>query len=938
MGLMNPNPDLPARTRGMRVVERAVYRGPHLYGDRPMVRFRLDLGPLEQRPTSTLGDFSDRLLELLPSLHGHACSLGRSGGFVQRLREGTWIGHVVEHVAIELQALAGVLSVGRGKTRGVRGHPGLYDVLFEYQEPEVGRLAGRFALELVNVLLPVELAGVTGLDLLYADEPPVFADGLRVDAAVTRLKRLRRRVGLGPTTAALVAEAERRGIPVTRMDELSLVQLGWGARQKRIRASITGATSFLGVETAGDKALTKSLLERAGVPVPRGDVARTAEEAVAAAARLGGQVVTKPLDGNHGRGVTTGLADPEDVRRGFELAAAVSSRVVVEQQLSGRDHRILVVGGEVTAVAERAPAQVVGDGARTIRELVEAANADPRRGDGHEEVMTRIKLDATTVEMVASQGLHLDAVPEAGRIVLLKHAANLSSGGMAIDRTDEIHPENACLAIRAALTVGLDVAGIDFICPDISRPVRETGGGVVEVNAAPGLRMHLQPSQGRARNVARPLIRMLFPRGERGRIPVFAVTGTNGKSTTGRMLAHILRQTGLTVGLTNSSGVYVGAERVLKADATGPRSARMVLADPMVEAAVLEVARGGLLREGLAFDRCDVGAVTNIQPDHLGAKGVETVQDLAWVKSVVVEAVSDGGCSVLNADDVLTARMRRRAGGRIVLFSLRGGADMPEFLRTHIEDGGLAVVREPGAAGGELAVHEDGRRRPLMRASEIPATLGGLAEFNIANAMTAAAMAIGHGIPARDVRLALSTFGASFEQNPGRLNTYDGHGFRVIVDYAHNAAGLIALRDLLGKLRPLYGRQIGMVTVPGDRRDEDIRAMGEVAAMTFDHVVFREDPSRRGRAEGEIMELLVQGAVSAGASADRLERVADEFAAADRCMSIARPGDLVVLTPTEVEEMWGHVLRFSPTRTDGAEPRVQPLGAASIASAAPAHA
>ncbi|RAK56448.1 cyanophycin synthetase [Phenylobacterium deserti] len=893
----------------MRVLERAVYRGPHLFGPIPMIRFQLDLGPLEERPSNTIEGFADRLLALLPTLNDHACSLGRAGGFVERLRDGTWLGHVTEHVALALQTLAGV-PVTKGKTRSVKGQPGVYNVLIEYQEEEVGLFAARLALELVDSLLPEDLRGVRGLDVLSRERTRSPFD---VETALNDLKRLERRVGLGPTTGSIVAEAKRRGIPVLRLDERSLVQLGWGARQERIRASITGRTSFIGVETASDKDLTKTLLAKAGVPVPRGVVVRNADDAVREAQRLGGPVVVKPLDGNHGRGVSTNLTDPEQIRRAFQAAAEHSRRIVVEQFFSGNDHRLLVVGGELVAVAERVPAHVVGDGASTIRQLIDEVNKDPRRGEGHEQVLTKIKVDEIVEAFLAEQGLDVNSTPASGQKVYLRGTANLSTGGTAVDRTDDIHPDNACIAIRAALSLGLDVAGIDFICPDISKSVRETSGGIVEVNAAPGFRMHLQPTEGRPRPVAPAVVRMLFPKGESGRIPIFAITGTNGKSTTGRMLSHILRQTGLTVGLTNTSGVYVNSEQVLQADASGPKSARMVLHDPMVDAAVFEVARGGLLREGLAFDRCDIGAVTNVQPDHLGLKGIDTVQDLAWVKSIVVENVADDGISVLNADDVLTARMRRRSGGRPAFFSLRGGEAMPPFLREHIvERGGLAAVREPDGAGGELVVYQEGRRRLLMRAAEIPATFGGLAEFNVANALTAACMAIGHGVNIQHVRLALATFGTAFEQNPGRLNVFDGHGFRVIMDYAHNAAGLIALRDLLQKLRPSYRRQIGMVTIPGDRRDEDIRAMGEVAALTYDEMVLREDPSRRGRREGEIIQLLAEGARRAGADDSRIHRVADEMQAAETCMSMARPGDLVVLTPTEVEDMWQRVLAFQP--------------------------
>jgi cyanophycin synthetase len=905
----------------MRVLERAVYRGPHLFGDIPMVRFQLDLGALEERPTNTIEGFADALLATLPSLGRHACSLGREGGFVERVREGTWLGHVAEHVAIELQALAGA-AVTRGKTRSVRGEPGVYNVLVEYQEEEVALLACRFALELLQTLLPDELRGMEGLDVLARRGAGAFS----LPQALDELRRLERRTGLGPTTGAIVAEARRRGIPAMRLDERSLVQLGWGRNQQRIRASITGRTSFIGVDSASDKDLTKTLLAQAGVPVPRGAVVRTADAALAEARRLGGPVVVKPLDGNHGRGVSTNLTEPESIRQAFEAAARISPRVVVEQHFQGNDHRLLVVGGELVAVAERVPAHVVGDGRRTIAELIEEVNHDPRRGEGHEKMLTRIKVDELVTGLLASFGMRLESVPAAGQTVLLRDTANLSTGGTAVDRTDDIHPENACIAVRAALTLGLDIAGVDFVCPDISRSAREAGGGVVEVNAAPGFRMHLQPTVGRPRPVAPAVVRMLFPEGTDGRIPIYAITGTNGKSTTARMLAHILRQTGRTVGLTTTSGVYVNSELVLKADASGPRSARMVLRDPLVEAAVFEVARGGLLREGLAFDRCDVGAVTNIAADHLGVRGVDTVQDLAWVKQVVVENVASGGVSVLNADDVLTARMRRRAGGRPAFFSTRGGAEMPEFLRRHVDEGGLAVVLERDTGGGEIVLHQDGRRRLLMRAAEIPATLGGLADFNVQNALAASAMAIGGGAAPDAVRLALATFGTSFEQNPGRLNIFDGHGFRVILDYAHNPAGLLALRSLLQKLRPMYRRQIGMVTVPGDRRDEDIREMGAVAALTFDELVLREDPSRRGRSVGEIIALLAEGAVGAGADPARLHRVPDELKAADTCMAMASPGDLVVLTPTEVEDMWRHVLSY---RVRPPAPPPAPVAAAS---------
>jgi len=911
----------------MRVLERGAYRGPHLYSQIPMIRVMLDLRSLEAFNTRTLPEFTPRLVALLPGLQKHGCSYKRPGGFIRRLEEGTWLGHVAEHVALELQNLAGV-RVESGKTRSVRGRPGVYNVMYAYEEEPPGYFAGRLALQLVDSLLPPELQGVEGLDKLIdrrevghtLDEP------FELERAVRDLERLSRRSGYGPTTGSIVQEARKRDIPVMRLGDASLVQLGHGSRQQRIRASITGRTSQIAVEAAGRKDLTKTLLADAGLPVPRGAVVRSASEAVEEARRMRGPVVLKPLDGNHGRGVSIDLKTEEEIRRGFELAAVHGRRVIVEDFYPGHDHRFLVINGEVIAVAERVPAHVVGDGRSTVAELIEGVNRDPRRGDGHENVMTRIRIDEHVRGVLARGGLDLDSVPEAHRTVYLRDTANLSTGGTAVDRTDDVHPENALIARRAALVVGLDVAGVDFIAPDISRSVRETGGGIVEVNAAPGFRMHLQPSEGRPRKVARPVVEMLFPRRTPSRIPIIAITGTNGKSTTTRMVAHIIQSSGCTVGFTSTSGVYINDERVLAADASGPKSARMVLRDPTVEVAVLETARGGLLREGLAFDRCDVGACLNVQPDHLGLKGIDTLEDLAWVKSVVVEAVSRDGWSILNADDELCVRMRKRAGGRLCFFSLNGGEEMSGFLRRHVERGGLAVVREAGPSGGEIVVYENGDRLPFMNAGEIPATLRGAAEFNVANALAAIGICYVHGIIPNQMRAALHTFATSFEQTPGRMNVFDGHGFRVIMDYAHNPAGLTALSATLAKMRPNHGQAIGMVSIPGDRRDEDILEMGGIAAKAFDQLVFREQPDARGRPRGEVMRLLSEGALAAGFPPDAIHRLPQEEEAVAACLRAARPGDLVVLLPTEVEKTWKQVMDF-----DGEH---QPFPAAETAEAA----
>jgi cyanophycin synthetase len=892
----------------MAVTEVGVYRGPHYYSHTPMIRIQLDLGTLEQYPTNLIPGFTEALLEILPGVGRHGCSLKVRGGFEKRLRQGTWIGHVVEHVALELQTLAGSRAT-RGKTRSVKNRPGVYNVMFAYNEEKVGLAAGRVALELVDSLLPNEIQGIKAIDRIW-DFDGAFDLERRLDA----LKRLVRRNQLGPTTRALVDEAERRGIPVMRLDDKSLIQLGHGRFQQKIRASITGRTSLVAADLASDKNMTKKLLDESGIPVPRGVVVRDVEEAVRAGRRLGFPLVVKPLDGNHGRGVTIGIEREEQLRFGFEEARAQARTrdVIVEQFFHGNDHRILVVNGKMIAVAERIPAQVVGDGVSTIRQLVAEVNKDPRRGDGHENVMTRIRIDGLVEEFLGRSGLNADSIPEAEQVVQLRATANLSTGGTAVDRTNEIHPDNAEIARRAALVVGLDVCGVDFVCPDIGRSIRETGGGVIEVNAAPGLRMHIEPSEGAPRDVARPIIDMLFPRGGATRVPIIAITGTNGKSTVGRMTKHILRYAGCNVGLTSTTGVYINDVLIHEGDATGPRSARMVLRDPAVEVAVLETARGGLLREGLAFKEADIGVALNVTADHLGLKGIETVEGLADVKSVVVEAVRRGGHSILNADDPLTVRMARRAGGRIVWFSLCGGSEMSPMLLEHIDEGGMAVVREPGHEGGTIVLYDDGRREFVMKAGDIPATLHGMAEFNIANALAAIAVALAHDVPILTIRSAMTNFRSSFEQNPGRLNVHDAHGFRVIVDYAHNAAGLEAIGKVVRGLSHRYKRTIGSVSMAGDRRDEDIVELGRIAAGIFDEIIFREDPYTRGRPRGEVMGLLKEGALRAGRSEEHLHLIAGETASTAAALAMGRPGDLIVITPTDVKAAWHQVNAFKP--------------------------
>lgn len=893
------------------VFGRNIYRGPHLFSDTPMIRIELDLGELELWPTNKIEGFHAGLVSLIPSIHSHTCSYDTAGGFLKRVEEGTWLGHVIEHIAIELQNLTGC-SLSRGKTRSIKGRPGCYNVMYAYETEELGLAAGRYAIDIVNSLLPASLHAISGLEILSA-EPPYT----NINDALARLREIAGDERLGPTTRAIVNAAAARGIPHMRLDDQSMVQLGWGKHQRRIRASITDATSHIAVEAAGDKELTKSLLRAAGVPVPGGGTVRDVEAAIKLAQETGFPVVLKPLDGNHGRGVTTNIRNEDDVRRAFPLAQEHSPDVIVESFYSGRDFRVLLVDGKVVAVAERQPAQVIGDGRKTVAELIADVNADPRRGNGHEECLTKIIVDAHVEATLARAGLTMASVPSLGQQVMLRDTANLSTGGTAIDRTDHIHPANISAMERAARAIGLDICGIDVVATDIGRPLGGSNGGVVEVNAAPGFRMHLNPTEGLPRPVGEAVIEMMFPKGAPAQIPVIAITGTNGKSTTVRMIVNILRQGGANVGFTSTSGVFINDDVLWEGDASGPSSARMIFKDKTIDYAVLETARGGILREGLAFEACDVGAVLNVTEDHIGLKGINSVQDLADVKSVVTESVRRTGVSVLNADDPLTRAMAEHAGGKVCYFSMNGGNLMSDELRHHVNAGGLAVVRENWVTEDQLVIHADGRRIPIMSSREIPATLGGVASFNIQNALAAAAIAFAAGLDAKAIKSGLASFSSSFEQNPGRMNIYDGHDFRVILDYAHNPAALSSLGAMAQQLHSPQLRKIAMVSTPGDRRDEDIRTMGRIAAEKFDFLVFREDPDRRGRPPGEVLRLLTEGAYSAGMDAHDVVCVATEQEAIDICLREAQARELVLIMPTDIEGSWQRVINFKPVQSEG---------------------
>ena len=884
-----PSESKPPAAPDLQILETQVFRGPNFWSYEPAVRLLVDLGSLEHWPSNTLDGFNDALLEMMPTLRQHSCSRGRPGGFVERLEEGTWLGHVAEHVAISLQRETGA-HVYRGKTRSA-GDPGQYNVIYGYGEERVGLAAGRLAVRLVNHLIQAE----EGLDFLKEVEELIL---------------LAERRAFGPSTQSLIDEAAGRDVPFIRLSEQSLVQLGQGKYQKRIRATMTSVTPALAVDIASDKNLTNRLLASAGLPVPRSESVRSVEEAVAAAGRIGFPVVVKPLDGNHGRGVALDIQDDDGVRLGFERARPQSRRgvVVVESYVTGRDYRVLVVGGTMVAVAQRVPAHVVGDGSHTVEELVESTNQDPRRGIGHEKVLTRIKVDDAAIELLRKQGYELGDVPPEGEMVKLAATGNMSTGGISIDRTWEAHEENVDIAEEAARVVGLDVAGIDFLAPDISQPVRESGGAIVEVNAAPGFRMHTNPTEGEPQEVARHVLDLLFPPGTPSRIPIVAVTGSNGKTTTVRMISHVFSRMGRKVGMTTTDGIYIDERLVRKADASGPKSAQMVLQNPRIDFAVFEVARGGILREGLGYGRNDIAVVTNVTGDHMGLRDIDTIERLAEVKRVVVEAVPRSGTAVLNADDPLVVEMRKHCSGSVILFSMEPDS---ELIERWVRRGRKAVTLDRDERGERIVIREGRRTMPIAYTHLLPATFDGRARMMVQNAMAAAAAAHAAGAHLHDIRQGLRTFTTSIYQAPGRLNLLEWNGIKVLVDYAHNPQGLEAVADFVERVTadiPSGGApgtaswtanlRVAVVATPGDRREEDMRELGRVAARHFDDVIVREDVHTRGRERGDAAEIVmggVQEAMRTGSRAGHAEIITDEMEAVRAALDRSRPGDLVVL-------------------------------------------
>lgn len=848
----------------MRIHKIRAIHGPNIVSHNPVLVMRLDLQELSGKESYEVPGLIDRLRAALPGIDQHYCGLGHPGGFVERLRGGTYFGHIVEHVCLELTDAAGI-SVNRGKTISA-GAPNLYDIYVESKSQHGMKRLLEVAVELVQALV---------------DDRPY-----PLDEKIAKVREIVREYDLGPSTRAIVEAAEKRGIPWSRLGDDSLVQLGYGKHRKFIQAAMGSDTSAIAVDTASDKSLTKALLSRAGVPAPEGRVVESVEQAVAALEEIGPPIAIKPLDGNQGKGVSLDLWTAEQATYAYEIAAQFSRRVVVEQMLRGRDYRVLVVNGAVVAACERIPARVIGNGTSSIQQLIDEANRDPRRGDGHAKPMSTIRIDRLSMAAMNKQGFHLESVPPEGYAVQLRENANLSTGGTAVDVTDMVHPSMAMICERAARAIGLNICGVDLVAPDISAPFTE--GGIVELNAAPGIRMHHFPSEGRARDVASEIIRMMYPDGN-GRIPIVAVTGTNGKTTVTRLITHILGAGGVRVGMTTTDGIWIAGRQVASGDTTGPRSAATVLFDPEVDTAVLETARGGIVRSGLGYDWSDVAVMTNIGPDHIGQDGIETLDDILRIKSLVAERVRQDGTLVLNADDELLRTVPQRPKV----------ARIPKKIVWFAFDASNPILKEAQRQGGtvyyvnEGAVQEasgDSHRR-IMNVMEIPLTFGGMARFQIANLMAAVAACRAMGAGVARIRAGLRSFQPG-EQNPARANLFELGGKYVLFDYGHNSAAFDAICGMAANWPS--SDTICVLGVPGDRADHIVRAAGESAARGFDRFVIKEDADLRGRRPGEVIRLLTEGVHAANDEA-RIQVIPRELEAVERALGDLGPRGLAVI-------------------------------------------
>jgi len=864
----------------MKIIDIRAMRGPNYWSIRrhKLIVMKLDLEELESRPTNQISGFLDRLKELIPSLYEHRCSENGPGGFYHRVEEGTWMGHVIEHIALEIQTLAG-MDCGFGRTRGT-GETGVYHVVFSYAEEKVGIYAARAAVRIADAL----------------------TEGAGYDLAedIQRMREIREDERLGPSTGSIVEEAQARGIPWIRLNRHSLVMLGYGLNQKRIQATITSQTSSIAVEIACDKEDTKNLLEASNVPVPKGRIIYDEEDLQKAVDSIGYPLVLKPINGNHGRGATINVKSWEEALEALSAAKRISRAVIVEKYVTGLDHRVLVINYKFVAAAKRTPAMVIGDGKSTIQELIDIVNSDPRRGYGHEKVLTAIKIDEMTLNILKDNGLNLDSVLEKNRELHLKATANLSTGGTSTDVTDLVHPHNVFMCERISKIIGLDICGIDIMTDDISVPLEETGGAVLEVNAAPGFRMHIAPTDGLPRNVAEPVIDMLYPPGSQFRIPIIAVTGTNGKTTTTRLIAHMAKTAGFKVGFTTTDGIYIQNQMVQKGDCTGPVSAEFVLKDPTVDFAVLECARGGILRAGLGFHFCDVGIVTNVAADHLGLRDINTLEDMARLKGVIPESVFPDGYAILNADDELVVKMAQSVKCKVAYFSLN---DSNPVIIKHCDAGGLAAIAE----NGYITICKGNWKIRVDKIVNVPLTFSGKAIFMVQNILPAVLTGFIRNFSMEDIRLALETFIPSPVQTPGRMNLFQFRKYSVMVDYAHNPAGFQAIARFLERIEAKP--KVGIIAGVGDRRDEDIMLLGSLSAQMFDEIIIRQDRNLRGRSEQEIIDLMLEGIHSVD-SGKVVKVIPTESEAIDYALKNAKKGSFIVICSDVVPDALEQIMNY----------------------------
>lgn len=853
-------------------------RGPNHFSRYQVIFMKLDLGELESRPSNMVPGFKERLAELIPTIREHRCSRGYEGGFLERVEEGTWMGHIVEHVALELQCLAG-MEVGFGKTVGT-SEKGVYNIAFRYRDEDAGIEAGRCAVNIVNVLIKDQT--------------------IDVQAIIIRLKEIREKNMLGPSTSSIVEEAVSRNIPVIRLNNESYVQLGYGIYHRRIQATMVDNTSAIGVEIADDKKRTTDILAQAGIPVPRGEAVKTLEEAKAVANEIGFPLVIKPLVGNHGNGISTNLRHMEELELAFEEAKRFHQQVIVERNLHGHDFRVLVIDYKFVAAARRSPTRIIGDGRSTVQQLIDKLNSDPRRGFGHEKILTRVSIDKMTERLLAQQGLTLDSVPTKDKQVVLKSTANLSQGGTAVDVTNEVHPQVQVMAERIARIIDLNFIGIDIIAPDLLEPLEWDQSGVLEVNAAPGFRMHLEPSEGQPRNVALPVVDMLFPPNVPFTIPIVAVTGTNGKTTTVRLIAHILKYSGKQVGSSCTDGVIIQNNMVKEGDYSGPEGTLTVLKEPTVDHAVLEIARGGILRRGLGFDECDVGVLLNISAEHLGEGDIDDVEQMAAVKGVVLDVIKPSGHAVMNAQDPLVMGLKEKIKGKTILFSMD-----PDDLEVnaHMDTGGIVVT----VCEENIVIRQGSLDTEVARLIDIPITLEGIARFNVANALAATAVAYVLGIDIHHISAGLVSFNPTIGQLPGRMNIIDMGNFKVMIDYGHNVSALESLSSTIDHLAQELKISVSHGT--GNRLDDDIREFGRTIARTYDRIIV-SDADPKGRKSGVTSKLVMEGILDTGFPENELTVLLKEREAVAYGLGLARAGDLVVIQACDVQQVISDVMAF----------------------------